>query len=186
MRCFVGSRDVPQDVQKATGLFEFAGENAKSQDENYQTVYYKTMIGKFMLDKQILDGTIKMTNEMRIEIEQKRMKTTHNLVALASENHGLANFSYAKELYINLKNGAFNYLPQDQQTQTFERCLKAFEIAASKGVHSANLYLGMIYLEGVYVEKDVERGIDFYVRGAAKNNAFCFFELSRIYSGQDG
>ena len=127
-----------------------------------------------------------MTNEMRIEIEQKRMKTTHNLVALATENHGLANFSYAKELYINLKNGAFNYLPQDQQKETFQRCLNAFEIAASKGVHSSNLYLGMIYLEGVYVEKDVEKGIDFYVRGAAKNNAFCFFELSRIYSGQDG
>ena len=70
--------------------------------------------------------------------------------------------------------------------ETFERCLNGFEVAASKGVHSANLYLGMIYLEGVYVDKDVEKGIDFYVRGAAKNNAFCFFELSRIYSGQDG
>ena len=59
-----------------------------------------------------------------------------------------------------------------------------FSLSAEKGVHSANFYLGMIYLEGVYVERDVERGIDFYVRGAAKNNAFCFFELSRIYSGE--
>lgn len=32
----------------------------------------------------------------------------------------------------------------------------------------------------------MERAIDLYVKGAAKNNAFCFFELSRIYSGEEG
>ena len=39
----------------------------------------------------------------------------------------------------------------------------------------------MIYLEGIYVKTDSERAIDHYIKGAAKNNAFCFFELSRIY-----
>ena len=58
-------------------------------------------------------------------------------------------------------------------------------MAASKGVHPANFYLGFIYLGGDYIQRDIEKAIDFYVRGAAKNNAFCYFELSRIYSGND-
>ena len=39
----------------------------------------------------------------------------------------------------------------------------------------------MIYLEGVFVKPDADKAIDYYVRGAAKNNAFCFFELHRIH-----
>ena len=39
----------------------------------------------------------------------------------------------------------------------------------------------MIYLEGHFVKPDPERAIDHYIRGAAKNNAYCFFELSRLH-----
>lgn len=39
-----------------------------------------------------------------------------------------------------------------------------------------------MYLEGVYVKKDAEKALDCYIKGAAKNNAYCFFELSRLYS----
>lgn len=39
----------------------------------------------------------------------------------------------------------------------------------------------MIFYEGLWVEQDHERAMDHYIKGAAKNNAFCFFELSRIY-----
>lgn len=54
--------------------------------------------------------------------------------------------------------------------------------AAAKGVNSAYFYLGMMYLEGLYVQKDQEKALDCYIKGAAKNNAYCYFELSRIYS----
>ena len=47
---------------------------------------------------------------------------------------------------------------------------------------SAYFILGMIYMEGVFVKPDPEKALDNYIRGAAKNNAFCFFELSRIYA----
>lgn len=40
----------------------------------------------------------------------------------------------------------------------------------------------MIYYEGHFVEHNAEMALDHYIRGAAKNNAFCYFELSRIYS----
>jgi TPR repeat protein len=55
-------------------------------------------------------------------------------------------------------------------------------VAAKKGVSSANFYLGMIHYEGIYVRQDPELALDYYIKGAAKNNAFCFFELSRIYA----
>jgi uncharacterized protein len=40
----------------------------------------------------------------------------------------------------------------------------------------------MIYYEGIYVPVNYDRALEHYIRGAAKNNAFCYFELSRIYS----
>ena len=40
----------------------------------------------------------------------------------------------------------------------------------------------MINLEGTYVKPNVELAVENYVRGAAKNNAFCYFELSRLYA----
>ena len=59
--------------------------------------------------------------------------------------------------------------------------MQNLEQAASKGVSSAYFYLGMLYLGDEYVQRDIEKALDCYVRGAAKNNAYCFFELSRIY-----
>ena len=38
-----------------------------------------------------------------------------------------------------------------------------------------------MHLEGIYVTKDFNKAIDCYIRGAAKNNAYCYFELSRIH-----
>jgi TPR repeat protein len=40
-----------------------------------------------------------------------------------------------------------------------------------------------MHLEGLYPvsKKDPEGALDFYVKGAAKNNAYCYFELSRLY-----
>lgn len=56
------------------------------------------------------------------------------------------------------------------------------ETAANKGVSSADFYLGMIHYEGMYVRQDFQRALQHYIKGAARNNAFCFFELSRIYA----
>ncbi len=40
-----------------------------------------------------------------------------------------------------------------------------------------------MHLEGLYPVKkrDPERALDYYIKGAARNNAYCYFELSRIY-----
>ena len=40
----------------------------------------------------------------------------------------------------------------------------------------------MIYYEGIYIKKNTEKALDHYIKGAAQNNAFCFFELARIYA----
>ncbi len=53
--------------------------------------------------------------------------------------------------------------------------------ATSKGVYSAYFYLGLMYIEGIYVKKDTEEALNCYIKGASRNNAYCFFELSRIY-----
>ena len=54
--------------------------------------------------------------------------------------------------------------------------------AADMGVHSANFYLGLMHLEGLKpARRDPELALDYYIKGAARNNAYCYFELSRIY-----
>lgn len=60
--------------------------------------------------------------------------------------------------------------------------LDYFETATKHKINSAHFYLGMIYYEGTYVKKNTEKALDHYIRGAAQNNAFCFFELARIYA----
>ena len=47
---------------------------------------------------------------------------------------------------------------------------------------TAHFYLGLIYHEGAMVKQDPQRAIDHYVKGAAKNNAWCYFALHDIYS----
>jgi TPR repeat protein len=55
--------------------------------------------------------------------------------------------------------------------------------SAENGVYSAYFYLGLIHLEGLFPigKRDPEQALDFYIKGASKNNAYCYFELSRIY-----
>jgi TPR repeat protein len=50
-------------------------------------------------------------------------------------------------------------------------------------VYSAYFYLGIMHMEGLYPVKtsDPLRAMQLYIKGAAKNNAFCYFELARIY-----
>jgi len=37
-------------------------------------------------------------------------------------------------------------------------------------------------IEGVLAKKDVETGIELMVKGAAKNNAYCYYYLSMLYN----
>lgn len=53
--------------------------------------------------------------------------------------------------------------------------------SAEKGIYSAYYYLGIMYLEGYYVQIDIDKAIDCFIKGAAKGNAYCYFELSRMY-----
>ena len=48
-------------------------------------------------------------------------------------------------------------------------------------MHSAYYFLGKMYNEGFYVKKNARKALECFIRGAAKNNAYCFFELSKLY-----
>jgi len=47
-------------------------------------------------------------------------------------------------------------------------------------------YLGMIHLEGRFVPGDTQLAFNYFVEGAARNNAYCYYELSRIYGEEEG
>ncbi len=58
----------------------------------------------------------------------------------------------------------------------------SLEKAAKNGVLSANFYLGEIELAGSIGYPNSEKAIDFFIRGAAKNDPYCFLVLSKIYA----
>ena len=71
------------------------------------------------------------------------------------------------------------------QQNAFATAFDYFQTATKHKINSAHFYLGMIHYEGIYVKKNTEKALDHYIRGAAQNNAFCFFELARIYGEGD-
>ena len=46
---------------------------------------------------------------------------------------------------------------------------------------SGYFLLGVLAIEGIYPEKNVELGIDYLTLGAAKNNAYCYYYLAMLY-----
>lgn len=123
---------------------------------------------------------------MKAEMEAKMIEFNEDLLQLAEMEHPMACFSYAKELYAQLMEGNLRHLGTQKEKAIFEMTYRYLINAKKSGINSAFFYLGMIHLEGIYVERDVEKAFDFYVEGAAKNNAYCFFELSRIYGEGEG
>jgi len=50
----------------------------------------------------------------------------------------------------------------------FMICYDCFEQAAAKGVHSAYFYLGLLnQTKSKYMEQDHEKGLDYFIKGAA-------------------
>ena len=47
-------------------------------------------------------------------------------------------------------------------------------------------YLGMIHLEGRFVPGDTQLAFNYFIEGGARNNAYCYYELSRIYGEKEG
>ena len=55
--------------------------------------------------------------------------------------------------------------------------------AAQSKVYSAYFFLGIMYLEGVNdVVKDYERGLECLYKGAAGNNAYCYYYLAMLHA----
>ena len=100
---------------------------------------------------------------------------------LASHGHPYATIDLAESVIYNLNEGLLNNLSKKEQKEIFRVAYDQLYFAANKGVSSAWFWLGNVYMDGTWVTQDPDRAIECYVKGAAKNNAYCFFELSRHY-----
>ena len=120
------------------------------------------------------------------------MEINSQLNFLAQSGDGHAQYTYGKELFSVVRNNKLDdkkvereYLQYayDQQVQKHTNDSYSLKSSADQGIYSAYFYLGMIHLEGMHPveKKDPEKALDYYIRGAAKNNPYCYFELSRIY-----
>lgn len=114
------------------------------------------------------------------EVQKKIYNLSGDLQNLAMQGNPLAAFSYAQDIYQALRSDKIKEEPE-QLEFIFQSVFELFLMAANEGVYNAHFYLGMIFYEGIFVDQDIERAMDHYIKGAAKNNAFCYFELSRIY-----
>ena len=122
---------------------------------------------------------------MPVNFQDEMLKLNVQLNSLAQQGSPLASFSYAYELYQALRNGDLQNESKEVQQNAFDTAMEYFQRATEHKINSAHFYLGMIYYEGTYVKKNTAKALDHYIRGAAQNNAFCFFELARIYAEGD-
>ena len=96
VRVFTGSRDVPKDNEKARQLFGHSEENAKTENEQAQVMYYQLLMRKFKIHQEtVLHGRVRclhtcvgiqMSDEQAREMEEIHMK----LEALANSGNGQA------------------------------------------------------------------------------------------------
>eukprot|EP00347_Sterkiella_histriomuscorum_P024275 403331695 len=176
IRVFTGSRDVPKDNIKAVKLFEFSDENAQTEKEKHQVEYYKLLLRKYKIHQEtVLAGQV-----MNKDQEAEMIDINAKLNALARSGNSEAQYTYGKELLSLLRQDSLN--DKKAEREFFQQTYDYLTQAAKKGVNSAYFYLGLMYMDGLYVKKDQEKAVDCYIKGAAKNNAYCFFELSRVYS----
>ena len=75
-----------------------------------------------------------------------------SLNELAKSGNSQAQYTYGKELLSTLRN---NELSDRKALKEFLKFTNEYlSSAAKKGVHSAYFYLGMMYMEGLHVQKD--------------------------------
>jgi TPR repeat protein len=94
----------------------------------------------------------------------------------AKKGIGEALFTYGKELYTHIRKQGATIQPKEA-----DQALEFLESAVRKGVSSAYFLTGMMAVEGILAKKDVETGLRLLYKGAAKNNAYCFFYLSMLH-----
>ncbi|CDW87823.1 sel1 domain-containing protein repeat-containing protein [Stylonychia lemnae] len=170
------SRDVPKDGLKAISLFEFSDQNAQTVKDKQNVEYYKLLVRKYKIHQDTMMSGVQMNEDQQEEMTEINQK----LNELATSGNSQAQYTYGKELLSLLRNQSF--VNKKEEKQFLQYTYENLNNAANKGVNSAYFYLGMMYMDGLYVQKDQDKALECYIKGAAKNNAYCFFELSRIYS----
>ena len=88
---------------------------------------------------------------------------------LAQNGQPNAMYAYGSELLLLCEN---NVLSDKRLVKKYlQKAHKYLQKAADKKVHSANYYLGKMYEEAIYVRQDTYKALDYYIEGAAFNNA---------------
>lgn len=92
----------------------------------------------------------------------------------AKLNNELAQYTLANH-YINSEN------PDPDKVITSIKCLERL----SEHNVSAQYALGKLFLEGKFVDVDINKAIEFFTKAANKENDFAQFQLGRIYSNNE-
>ncbi|MCQ2070794.1 MAG: sel1 repeat family protein [archaeon] len=79
--------------------------------------------------------------------------------------------------------GMMLYMSEDPRN--VEEAIGHLEIAAEAGDGEAMGFLGDAYFKGVGVEKDEERGMDYFLDGALEGNVECMFNAGNEYMKGD-
>ena len=168
VRLFVGSRDVPKDIPKAMKMLEIA----KSKTIEGQTEKEKN-------DMEYFEVMLNRLNNPNIDDSSEFWSVNEKLKILAEKGQPNAMYSYGSELFMLCQNNVF------QDKMLIKNALKSahyyLERAAKNRLYSAFYYLGKMYEDGIYINKDIDKAVDWYVEGASNNNAYWYFQLSIMY-----
>lgn len=168
IRLFVGSRDIPKNIPKAMKLLQFAKdkpESELSEKDQGDIRFYEIMLNK--LTRQDANDP------------NKFWEANEKLLELAKEGHPNAMYVYGSELFQLCTN---NVLQDKKLVRGYlSTAYEYMNEAANLRIAPAYYYLGMCHEHGYGVRKDTIQAKNFYINGAARNDALCLYNLSRIF-----
>lgn len=93
-------------------------------------------------------------------------------------------FVYAKDLYNYMKFHP-DEMNENQRQQLFEHVFNIFDqVAANSPIYEAYYYLGEMFLNGDYVQKNVDKAFRYYVVCSSHSHALSFYKLYTLIKEQ--
>jgi hypothetical protein len=158
IRLFVGSRDIPKNILKSKKYLEIAKSKLEGKENTVDALDIE--FTEIMLEKL----TSKPPNN-----PEEFFEAQNKLLPFVEAGHPQAAYVYGSELFNLCISGVF------QDKILIKKYLltahEYLQLSAKLKIYSANYYLGLFKEEGLVVGKSVEEAFNYYVEGAAHNNA---------------
>lgn len=161
--CYINGAGVSEDFTKGIGYIAKSAKNNNVRGLHYIANYYHSA-GEY---EKMVDIYLKLANELDDTISCATLGGLYLYGDLVNKDYGLAKY-YLDRAYeageegLVLTNLALVYFMGDEKYHDIDKSIEFFNKAAEQNEGNAQYYLGLLYENGMGVEKDIEMAKKYY------------------------